>query len=341
MSRGRSKDEGARDGKKGRARAVTWSEDEVIDGKEVRAFVMIVPSRGCSWFHRKGCTMCGYSRESDREIGTEEMLAAFDEAAERFEGEEWIKVYTSGSFLDGEELPREVRDRILDWAEKHASRITFETRPEYVNEKVLKEVEARKIDVEIAIGLESASDEVLSGRIVKGFTFDDYRKASTLIRNAGFEVRTYLLLKPPFTSERAALKDTVQSAKAVAGLTDTISINPVNVQKGTKVERLWNEGQYRPPWTWTLVEALTQIGQATGARVISAPSGLGRRRGVHNCGKCDGRIGAAITEFNRSQEPGVFGSLNCSCKDQWEIEIGLEELTFNSGLPFRTMEPSF
>ena len=38
-----------------------WVEDEAIGNERVRAFVLILKTRGCYWADVKGSTMCGYS----------------------------------------------------------------------------------------------------------------------------------------------------------------------------------------------------------------------------------------------------------------------------------------
>lgn len=64
------------------------------------------------------------------------------------------------------------------------------------------------------------------------------------------------MLKPLFLSEKQAMEDITRSIDDAAPYADTISINLCNVQKGTLVETLWEKGQYRPPWLWSIIEIL-------------------------------------------------------------------------------------
>ncbi|MGI0155981.1 MAG: hypothetical protein ACREDE_07630 [Thermoplasmata archaeon] len=41
-----------------------WVEDEAIGGDRVRAFVLILKTRGCYWADEKGCSMCGYAKDT-------------------------------------------------------------------------------------------------------------------------------------------------------------------------------------------------------------------------------------------------------------------------------------
>ena len=92
--------------------------------------------------------------------------------------------------------------------------------------------------------------------INKGFTFNDYKKAATLLKKHQMNVKTYVLMKPPFLTEKESLNDCIQTTKDIAPYTDLISLNPTNVQRHTVVEYLWKRNQYRPPWLWSIVEYL-------------------------------------------------------------------------------------
>ena len=111
--------------------------------------------------------------------------------------------------------------------------------------------------------------------------------AKELLHSFGFGIKAYLLFKPPFLSEYAAIKDLIQSIQTCAANEfDTISINPTNIQMHTLCEELFNDQKFRSPWfyslLWVLKHTLTpEI--LTRMRVISDPSAAGLERGIHNC----------------------------------------------------------
>ncbi len=148
-------------------------------------------------------------------------------------------------------------------------------------------------------------------------------EAAKVARAAGVGVKTYLLLKPPFLTERAAAQDVIASARAVEGVSDTISINPTNVQRDTLVDRLYRKGEYRPPWLWSLVEALRGLRGLT-PRVMSKPTGGGHRRGAHNCGHCDGIVLKAVEDYSLGGEDWL-DELTCECQGAWETYRLVEE----------------
>jgi radical SAM enzyme (TIGR01210 family) len=99
----------------------------------------------------------------------------------------------------------------------------------------------------------------------------------------------------------------------------------MNIQRGTLVELLWKRKEYRPPWLWSLVEVLERLTQNSfSSMLLSHPSGGGSRRGVHNCGKCDGKVMEAIREFSTTQDPSPLESLECGCKRNWKDYLSLE-----------------
>jgi radical SAM enzyme (TIGR01210 family) len=300
-----------------------WKEEDLLDGERVRAMVLILRTSGCWWSKKKGCLMCGFNSASDSSIGLSDLLAQLKVAIDRYGDEKFVKIYTSGSFLDRNEVPLEARQAILE-AFPSAKRILFESRPEFVTAEELGTLPNER--VQVALGLESANDEVLRRCVQKGFLVEDYVRAASLLREKGIPVRTYLLLKPPFLTEKQAMIDTIKSIEFAAPYSESISINPINVQKDTMVERLWRRGDYRPPWLFSLVEVLKAGKALTEKRVFSSPSGAGSLRGVHNCEKCDASFIEAVKRHSFSQDVKEFERLDCECRSRWQTEVRLQGL---------------
>lgn len=289
-----------------------WKEKDMVDGEVADALVMIMRTNGCVWAKTGGCTMCGYRSASLKDVTSEDLLKQLDQAISRYDGEPFVKIYTSGSFLDEKEIPEEVRNKIFD-AFSDCRRILFESRPEFITSDVISTVPS---SVTVSLGLESCNEEILRTSVNKGFTPDEIRAAGYIAKDAGLAVRTYLLLKPLYLQEAAAIRSAVESVHYADPFSDEISINPVNVQKGTLVERIWKKGDYRPPWIWSLVEVLKQTAGTVDSRLMSSPSGGGTQRGVHNCGDCDKRVLEAIERFSFTQNVNDL-AVTCDCIDRW------------------------
>ncbi len=303
--------------------ASVWREKESVDGKLVDAGVVILQTRGCSHYHGGGCSMCGYNYGPKVDVSADDLAKQFKKAMDGFGDIQFLKVYTSGSFLDECEVPGEVASSVLEVCRDRGLRLLFETRPEYVSGTRLDQMLAVHSDLEVALGLESANDEVLRCSINKGFTVGDYDKAAAALRRAGIDIRTYVLLKPPFLTEAEAVRDAVATMNHAAKVSATISLNPVNVQSGTLVERLWKNWSYRPPWLWSVLDVLKTT-EDIGAKVVCDPTGGGKERGAHNCGRCDGVILDSIRNFSLSQDRSKLGSPECDCKELWASVMDLE-----------------
>ncbi len=298
-----------------------WTEKDMADGKVVDALVLIMRTNGCSWTRagNGGCTMCGYRTASLNGVTEADLNAQIDQALTRFKGQPFVKIYTSGSFFDENEIPASVRDRIFrEFAT--CARLLVESRPEYITDDLVKGLPK---NMTVALGLETSNEEILCKCINKGFTAAQSKAAGEKLKAAGLAVRTYLLLKPPFLTEKDGMEDAISSARFADVFSDEISINPLNIQHGTYVERLWRKGDFRSPWIWSLIEVMKKLSGTVSSRIISSPSGGGSQRGVHNCGNCDAEALAAVERFSFSQNPADL-NVQCECRLTWEHYLSAE-----------------
>lgn len=315
-----------------------WTGADLADGKKVDTLTIIFRTSGCWWGKAGGCTMCGYVYDSAQTSPSDEdLFAQLGKAMRKAAGFEefMVKIFTSGSFLDTREIPLEVRHRILDELASDARviKVLVETRPEFVNEDTMADCRTsmKGKPFEIAVGLETTSDIIRKHSINKGFTFEDFKRAATVARNSNVTVKTYLMLKPLFLSEKEAIDDMVNSIREAAAFTDTFSINLCNVQNGTFVENLWQKGQYRPPWLWSIVEVLKRVKEEFPDKVITSdPVGAGSKRGPHNCKKCSHEVADSIRLFSVIQDIACLNPLDCECRDLWESVLELDDHTFGA-----------
>ncbi len=315
--------------------AGAWLEDELFAGKKVKALTIILRTTGCSWAKTGGCTMCGYIYDASPEVSLKDLAAQFQIAVKKLSSEvKVVKLFTSGSFLNPREVPVEARDQILAALGEKVEKVIVESRPEFVKSEVVLECVNLVKQFEIAIGLETSSDKIRIENINKGFTFKDFIQAAKIAHGCGAAVKAYLLLKPPFLSERAAIEDTIKSIEDIAEHVDTISINLCNVQRGTLVYELFINKSYRPPWLWSAVEVLRKGREILKSEkvLMCDPVAAGVKRGPHNCGKCDGAVAASIKEFSLNQDVEIFKNLHCECIETWKKVLELEDYTFGAPL---------
>ncbi len=295
-----------------------WKEKELLNGKVANAMVIVLRTKGCRWSHLSGCTMCGYFKET-YDAGYEEIKKQIDEAYKRYEGEEIVKFFTSGSFLDAREVPRELQIYAIKKFSK-AKKIVIESRPEFI-----KSLDGLPGNIEVAMGLESANDKVLEYSINKGFRFKAWLKNAKLVKEYGKGLRVYILIKPPFLKEKEAIEDAINAAKKVANIADVISFNPTAIHGKTVLEALWQRRLYRPPWLWSVVQVIKETKKFYDGMIKCDVVAGGMARGAHNCGKCDKKILHAIEEFNLKQDERVFDEIDCECKEEWLDFLEMEE----------------
>jgi archaeosine synthase beta-subunit len=314
-----------------------WSEQDRFHDDLVDAFVIILRTRGCSWMFQSGCTMCGYFNDSMLSPVTDDQLInQYQQAMTRYKGEPIVKIFTSGSFFDANEVSTNVQKYIISDLKKKTKKIAVESRPEYVNNNSMNLLNKTITDTEfdIGIGLETSQDFIRNHSINKGFTFQDYLNAITLIHDNNYSVKTYILIKPPFLTEKEAIKDTKQTIDQVLKHTaenDIFSFNPTSIQKNTLVEYLWRRNQYRAPWLWSIVDILTYAAHKTdNIRLQCDITGGGKQRGAHNCPTCDQNVLTAIKDFSLNQNPDVFQNLTCSCQQFYQDQLTLEPIGFGS-----------
>src|SRR6266568_2128328 len=194
----------------------TWTEKDLLHGKVVDAWVIIFRTRGCYWARASGCSMCGYVND----------------------------------------VAHEVRERLLTELGDRCDKVIVETLSHLLRADQLAHAMNFVDELEIALGLESTDERVLRYAVNKVWGLKEHAQAARLAHDAGATVKTYLLVKPPFLTEREAIEDAVRSGHDADPFSDTISFNPVNVQSRTIVDRLFRRGEYRPPWLWSVVEVL-------------------------------------------------------------------------------------
>ncbi|RRJ33482.1 archaeosine biosynthesis radical SAM protein RaSEA [Halocatena pleomorpha] len=306
-----------------------WLDEDNTPSGVYQSLTIILNTGGCRWARAGGCTMCGYVAESV-DGGTVPHAALVDQIEACLEHErehadtpaDLIKIYTSGSFLDEREIPAKTRRAIAStFADRE--RIVVESLPDFVDREKLQDFTEVGLDVDVAVGLETATDRVRHDCVNKYFDFEDFERASETASAVGAGIKAYLLMKPPFLSESEAITDMKRSIRRCAEHAHTVSMNPTNVQRHTMVEELYHDGGYRPPWLWSVTDVLRETADVD-AIVVSDPVGHGSDRGPHNCGECDDRVQTAIKDFDLRQDPSVFDQVSCDCKITWNAVVERE-----------------
>jgi len=308
--------------------ATVYKTPEILpDGTHCTAATVIFRTRGCVWWWKSGCTFCGYFNDVRDDVTADDLFAQWDEAKRRlndFEGCSMIKVYTSGTFFEDRENPPEWQEAILKETHERGLDLVIEAQAQMCTPEKIAWVAERHPGCTVAVGLEAYDDAVLRFHVNKGFSTKQWHRSVDMLKENGLRVKTYLLFKPPFMSEGDALELTSKWISEVAPYSDDISVNPMNIQRRTIVDRLYRNREYRTPWLWSLVEMLERTHDdliESKARIIVHPTAGGKLRGAHNCGSCDIEVVSAIERYSVSADIREFANLDCECKGVWRAEV--------------------
>lgn len=315
--------------------------DRLLDGigKEL---TIILRTRGCSWAlsQNGGCSMCGYYLDANMQsVSVSQIISQFDyalnnkiEEIKRDSNNFILKIFNSGSFLDENEIPEKARIDIYEKISKlnKFKEVVIESRVEYITTQKIEEMRdiLNNKYLEIAIGLETVNDYIRYNYINKGISFKDFKDALNICKTYDIGVKVYLMFKPLFLNEQAAIDDCSYSIKVLKDLgVNSISINPMNIQKGTLVEYLWYQNRYRPPWWYSLFKCIKKSinqNELKNIRLLSDPSGGGKSRGIHNCLKkeCENSAKNVLQTFNLSQNLNELDKQKdfCECKKKYQLQ---------------------
>lgn len=141
-------------------------------------------------------------------------------------------------------------------AKKRIIGINIETRPDYIN---LEEIEfLRFLGVtQVEIGVQALDDKILQS-INRGHNVEAVKKATFLLKEAGFKVGYHLMLNLPETSPQ---KDLLLLKKVFTKdfSPDHLKVYPTVVTKYAKLAELYQKGQYLPYSLPQLIEVLRKF----------------------------------------------------------------------------------
>ena len=122
--------------------------------------------------------------------------------------------------------------------------LSIATRPDCVNKEILELVAsyADSYEVWIEYGLQSIHNKTLDF-INRGHKYEDFLKAVEQARNYNIKICAHVIIGLP-----GETKDMMMAtAKELARLKiDGVKIHPLHIVKGTKLQELYNKGEYKP-----------------------------------------------------------------------------------------------
>jgi len=314
-----------------------------IKGSPANRLFFVYRTVGCEYDkNKKGCTMCNFAEYASPDVTGENLNAQHNQAIELLRQGcfEHFDLATIGNFYNDREIAPETRRQLLSRTAPMSAvkRVLTESRRGYTTAEKLREAKAclREDQIlEFAFGYESINPEIRNGILNKKVPEEHLDETIQMCGEVGLDFVSYVLIKPPKSSEAEAMKDAVDTAIHVLekaeryGVYARIAFEPVFVVRGKPIETLFISGNYKPPKLWTVAETLIQTAERMGVTntegklfVGLSDENLSGGRKAHNCGSCDSQVEAAIQQFNADQDVSNLRELYHECKDEWEKDVG-------------------
>jgi hypothetical protein len=263
-----------------------------------------------------------------------------------------VSLYNDGSFFAPHEIKDEIRILIAGLvAQSGVSLLTVESLPQFVTEaRLLPVLDALgDVKLDIGLGLQSAHPQVREYCVNTSVDNNSYERAVKLLQRHGVQIKTYIMLKPPFLTENEAIADALQSIDYCNSLgAPYVTLCPTSVSPNTLVWDLMKAGKYHSLNLWSIVDTAIRAPQEVTLRIVGI-----NLRGANfvstfpdSCPKCSENVRKSIGQFSL----GNFDLREldrCSCAPSPDIPVNtidgniLMDRIRNtlSQLPSRTLTP--
>ncbi|MGZ5545850.1 MAG: radical SAM protein [Limisphaerales bacterium] len=274
------------------------------DGELWPTATIFLTNRECPW----RCLMCDLWRNTtDTAVQPGIIPKQIEMALAQLPAARQVKLYNSGSFFDGQAIPRE------DWKSIANSvscfeQVIVECHPALVNGAVGEFAEMIDGKLEVAMGLETAHPDVLE-KLNKRMTLGMFANAAELLREMEVDLRTFVLMKPPFMDEETAVCWGKKSINfAVECGASVVALIPTRAGNGA-LDELSRQGLFSEP-DLDLVEEVVDYGVGLGkARVFADMWDLRR---FSKCSNCFDQREDRLHRMNCAQE--VLPRVDCACR---------------------------
>lgn len=172
--------------------------EPALDGSPIQTGTIFLINRECPWT----CVMCDlWQNTTTRQLPPGYVTQQIKQAISKLRSESnipirQIKVYNSGSFFDLGAIPSDEYTAIAKLLDEF-DRVIVECHPKLIGDQTTAFARMLKPKLEIAMGLESASDDILQ-RLNKRFTMADYRSACSILSDHSIDHRAFVMIQPPF-----------------------------------------------------------------------------------------------------------------------------------------------
>ena len=331
------------------------------NSETVDRVMIVLRANGCEHYKKNGgCSMCSHFNGTDRNavITTKDYIeqwesiingTGIEKENSRFDINNYpvVCVYNLGSLLNENEISKEAVQYIFKSLNNFegVKKVIIESRAEYVTDDTLKNIKNVYNNgiVEVGIGVESTNKEIREICHHKGLdNFEYIEKAIDTLHRYNFKALAYINFKPIFLTEQEAIDDAIQTAIDCFKMGfDAISIEPTSLQNYSLANHLYEMGQYRVPWLWSIRDIVKgiyeqmnvnkldiRLGGYFDEEVLSGSQGVGYEEKNEifphmtslNCNKCSRKFIECIKNFNMTYDINELYEIeNCDrCYKIWQ-----------------------
>lgn len=256
------------------------------------------------------CLMCDLWRHTiDRTVPVGAISAQIDYALARLPATRHIKLYNSGNFFDRKAIPPEDHPAIASRV-RGFSTVIVENHPNLCGEVCLRFRDQLGGRLEIAMGLETVHPEVLD-RLNKRMTLADFERAVTFLRRHDIDVRTFILLRPPFLSEAEGIEWALRTMTWAFDVgVGCCSLVPTRGGNGI-MDRMARDGIFSPPRLSSLERVLADGLRMGRGRVFMD---LWDVEQFFDCARCGPAGRMRLERMNLTQT--VHPPVPCTCQHE-------------------------
>jgi archaeosine synthase beta-subunit len=281
--------------------------ERTATGEVVPTATIFLTNRECPW----RCLMCDLWRNTTTETVPDGAIPQqIDYALERLPATRQIKLYNSGSFFDPHAIPPGDYEAIAQRLARF-ERVIVECHPALVGDACIQFKDLICGKLEVAMGLETVHVEILQ-RLNKRMTLEMFEDAARFLREDDIDLRSFILVKPPFMHEDEAVEWAVRSLEFAfeCGATAATLI-PTRGGNGA-MEELAAAGDFSPPEIRTLGAAFERGILLNKGRVFADLWDAERWPG---CRACREQRIVRLQAMNLEQK--LFEAVSCDmCKDE-------------------------
>ena len=336
------------------------------DGKMIDRVMVVLRSNGCEHYKKTGgCSMCSHFNGTPSEVVTNENYKTQWNSALKGEGIDKndfefilnnypvVCIYNLGSLLNEKEISKEVVEYIFSTLNdyKDVKKAIIESRSEYVTDNAISNIKNVYDSVlEVGIGVESTDSTIRELCHHKGIEdFEKVKEAINVLHKYNCKALAYVNFKPIFLTEKEAIEDAIKTAIDCFKMGfDAVSIEPTSLQECSLANHLYELGEYRVPWLWSIKKIVDgiysqldnkkldiRIGGYFDEEVLSGSQGVGYEgkneifphMTSSNCSICTDRYIEGIKEFNATYDIKNLDNIKeCpNCYQLWEDTIKISD----------------